>query len=150
MADIISWNCNGFYSNYENFQYLNSYYKPHIFCIQETHFKTNFSPLLHNYTSYSTWPTTNITAHGGVTTIVSNNIYSVRLPIQTTLQIVAIRAHFGHQATTIVNVYLPPNEPIPEADFLKVFNQLPPPFIVLGDFNGHHTYWGATRTNSHG
>ncbi|GFX16492.1 putative RNA-directed DNA polymerase from transposon X-element [Trichonephila clavipes] len=49
------------------------------------------------------------------------------------------------------------DESLLEADFKQVAdnplkgplspNQLPAPFVILGDFNGHNTVWGSAKTN---
>ncbi|XP_063381153.1 uncharacterized protein LOC134667662 [Cydia fagiglandana] len=35
-------------------------------------------------------------------------------------------------------------------DLNDLVNQLPPPFILLGDFNSHHYYWGSERCDTRG
>ena len=35
-------------------------------------------------------------------------------------------------------------------DLQDLFNQLPSPFILMGDFNGHHTLWGCEDINNRG
>ncbi|GBM17932.1 hypothetical protein AVEN_111084-1 [Araneus ventricosus] len=47
-------------------------------------------------------------------------------------------------------VYLPPHDVISQQDLDTLVDQLPTPFILFGDFNGHSTLWGSVVTNSRG
>ena len=40
--------------------------------------------------------------------------------------------------------------PIELFDLQNVIDQLPSPFILMGDFNGHHTLWGCEDVNNRG
>ncbi|GFQ70403.1 RNase H domain-containing protein [Trichonephila clavata] len=51
---------------------------------------------------------------------------------------------------TICNVYLPPNAPLNFRELQELIDQLPSPFILLGDFNAHHLLWGCQDLNSRG
>lgn len=52
--------------------------------------------------------------------------------------------------TTICCIYIHPNENITNHQISQLINQLPPPFLLLGDFNGKHTLWGNTTENAIG
>jgi hypothetical protein len=45
---------------------------------------------------------------------------------------------------------LPPLIPVSPADLTNLISQLPPPFIVLGDFNAKNILWGAVLTDERG
>ena len=45
---------------------------------------------------------------------------------------------------------LPPHSPIDIKKVERLINQLPKPFILMGDFNSHHTLWGCIDTNDNG
>ncbi|GFU26262.1 putative RNA-directed DNA polymerase from transposon X-element, partial [Trichonephila clavipes] len=55
-----------------------------------------------------------------------------------------------HSLVTVCCVYLPPNDVVPQVDLNQLVSQLPAPFILLGDFNGHSPQWGHDDTNSRG
>ena len=149
MSFLLNWNCNGFYTHYADFKLLLHTYTPHIICLQETHFKTNFTPIIHSYTTHTVWPTQNIPAHGGVTLAVSNKLHSRRIILQTNLQAVAIQI-LTPQTLTICSIYLPPNTSVQQTDFLNLLEQLPHPIILTGDFNSHHQLFGSTHTDTRG
>ncbi|GFU68803.1 hypothetical protein TNCV_2576641 [Trichonephila clavipes] len=52
--------------------------------------------------------------------------------------------------TESVAFYLPPNVVIRQQDLNDLVDQLPAPFVILGDFNGHSTLWGSVKTNHRG
>ena len=52
-----------------------------------------------------------------------------------------------HRPMTICSVYLPPNRPLDFVELRQLVKQLPRPFMLLGDFNGHHTMWGCRDIN---
>ncbi|GFT42978.1 putative RNA-directed DNA polymerase from transposon X-element [Trichonephila clavipes] len=53
-------------------------------------------------------------------------------------------------AIAVCCVYLPPNDVVPQGGLNRLVSQLPAPFILLGDFNGHSSLWGHDDTNSGG
>ena len=51
---------------------------------------------------------------------------------------------------TICSIYLPPNEPVSYVELVRLLQQLPKPFLLLGDFNSRHPMWGDIVTNNKG
>ncbi|GBL79352.1 hypothetical protein AVEN_92550-1 [Araneus ventricosus] len=89
------------------------------------------------------------TSSGGVCILTSNMYPSGVLSLHTSLQAVAVQIHF-RTLITICSVYLPPHETIRQEDLNILIDQLPTPFILVGDFNGHSMLWGSDDTNSRG
>ena len=58
----------------------------------------------------------------------------------------------AHKPITLCSVYLPPhnNFNFNPKDLQDVIDQLPSPFILMEDFNGHHTLWGCEDVNTRG
>jgi len=54
-----------------------------------------------------------------------------------------------HKTTTICSIYLPPTN-FNSADLDQLLSQLPPPILLLGDFNSHSTLWGCTKLDRRG
>ena len=50
----------------------------------------------------------------------------------------------------ICNIYLPNSQHLNEAEFIRIFRQLPKPFIITGDFNSHNILWGSHKTDTRG
>ncbi|GFW54581.1 probable RNA-directed DNA polymerase from transposon X-element [Trichonephila clavipes] len=85
----------------------------------------------------------------GVCIFTSLDVPSSALPLHTSLPAVAVRIH-STSLITVCCLYLPPNTAIHQHDLNNLINQLPAPFIILGDFNGHSTLWGSAKTNPRG
>ena len=58
----------------------------------------------------------------------------------------------NHKTITLCSVYLPPRNHFHFnlKDLQDLIDQLPSPFILMGDFNGHHTLWGCDEVNNRG
>ena len=82
--------------------------------------------------------------HGGVAVYVKNFISSYRIDLQTTLQAVAVSIKI-HKRITVCSIYLPPGEIISKQQLQNLVDQLPKPFLLLGDMNAHHPMWYDPR-----
>ena len=51
---------------------------------------------------------------------------------------------------TICSIYLPPSDVLSKNSLVNLIDQLPQPFILVGDFNGHSKVWGCSDTNDRG
>ncbi|GFO07266.1 RNA-directed DNA polymerase from mobile element jockey [Plakobranchus ocellatus] len=51
---------------------------------------------------------------------------------------------------TVCYLYLPPNTQVSKLSLADFFEQLPKPFLVLGDFNAHSPAWGDSRRDGRG
>ena len=51
---------------------------------------------------------------------------------------------------TVCNVYLPPVLDIHFSDLEHLIQQLPAPFVLVGDLNAHSPLWGDVRLDSRG
>jgi len=69
--------------------------------------------------------------------------------LTTNLQAVAIRLTL-HVAVTLCSLYIPPSYNIQQRELDSLINQLPAPFIIMGDLNGHNPLWGSDDTNNKG
>ncbi|GBN36242.1 hypothetical protein AVEN_233532-1 [Araneus ventricosus] len=122
-----------------------------LFCIglQETFLSSHHSLKLRGYNSVRKDAATG-SNHSGVVCILTSNLYpSTPLTLHTSLQAVAVQVH-ARTLVTVCSVYLPPHDVISQQDLDTLVDQLPTPFILLGDFNGHSTLWGSDDTNSRG
>ena len=51
---------------------------------------------------------------------------------------------------TICSVYIPPSFSLNSQHLDNLLQQLPSPYILLGDFNGHNILWGGQNNDSRG
>lgn len=132
-------------------QIIISQYSPDIICIQETRLLPG-----HNFTSLKNYQiyrndrqTTNI-ASGGVAILIKNAIHTETVIINSTLEVIAIKAYIPGNTTTICSLYLPPGTSVNKQELLAIISQLPKPFLLCGDMNAHNIIWGSQHTDSRG
>ena len=124
-------------------------YDPGIVCLQETKLgDAQYNPGL-NYAFYNSAPPPGDIAHGGAAVIVSKGIQHHLIPLNSPLQAVAVRAVLGHQVT-VCSVYLPGDVGYTINNLQHLIDQLPPPFLLLGDFNAKSPLWGNAMTDRWG
>lgn len=146
---LVQWNVNGFYARLPYIQILKKKFSPGILCLQETNFKNFECGQLRGYTA--TYKNRSNAAHasGGVATFVKENIPCEEILLITPLEAVAISVSIP-QKLTICNVYLPNSYNLKKRELHNLVQQLPKPFIVVGDFNSHNPQWGSSRTDQRG
>ncbi|GFW34518.1 RNA-directed DNA polymerase from mobile element jockey [Trichonephila clavipes] len=123
-------------------------YHPVCVALQETFLKSCHTTKIHRYGCVRK-DTEGPSVSGGVCIFTSLDVPSSALPLHTSLQAVAVRIH-STSLITVCCLYLPPNTVIHQHDLNNLVDQLPAPFIILGDFNGHSTLWGSAKTNPRG
>ncbi|GFW36300.1 probable RNA-directed DNA polymerase from transposon X-element [Trichonephila clavipes] len=123
-------------------------YHPVCVALQETFLKSCHTTKIRRYGCVRK-DTEGPSVSGGVCIFTSLDVPSSALPLRTSLQAVAVRIH-STNLITVCCLYLPPNTVIHQHDLNNLVDQLPTPFIILGDFNGHSTLWGSTKTNPRG
>ena len=88
-------------------------------------------------------------SHGGAAIIVNKAIQHSVIQLRSPLQVVAIKAILG-KAITICSIYLPGADGFTNHSLQDLINQLPTPFLLLGDFNAHNPLWGGTNRDMYG
>ena len=149
MCDILQWNCKGLRSRAEILKVLMHEHNPGIVCLQETKLGNNlFNPGL-NYNFYHSAPPPGHHPKGGAAIIIHKSLQHSQIHLRTHLQAVAVR-FVKNKQVTICSVYLPPDLQYTVDDLQNLINELPPPFILLGDFNAHNPLWGGESANRNG
>ena len=87
--------------------------------------------------------------HGGSALLIRNDIAHSSLPINTELEAVAVQVNIS-RLYTICSLYISPAKEYSSQDLINLCNQLPHPFLILGDLNGRHHFWGDAITNRKG
>ena len=145
---LIQWNCRGLKANYEETLLLKEY-EPAALCLQETHLKDTDTISIRNYTAFHTFSANNGRAAGGVSIFINNNAPHSHIPLNTNSQAVAVSTTL-HRVITLCSIYIPPSSRLSPKDLDDLIPQLPSPFILLGDFNGHNILWGSKDINDKG
>ena len=149
MSHIIQWNCRGLKTNFIEISLLVQAFLPVALCLQETHLKETDQINLNNYSLYSTCVKENERAAGGSSIFVRNNIIHSKIDLHTNLQAVAVRISLG-KTITLCSLYIPPNSVLEQNSLKTLIDQLPSPFIIMGDFNAHNPIWGSSSLNNKG
>ena len=146
---IIQWNCRGLKANYNEIVILTTLLSPTVFCLQETFLKNTDNINFKNYSLYNHIATENQKASGGSSILVKSNVPHRQIDINSNLQAVAVNVTLS-KSITICSLYLPPHCKFSKHDLENLINQLPRPYLLLGDFNSHSKLWGCLDTNDKG
>ena len=142
---LIHWNCRGYRANYEDIRALLSKLSPACFLLQETMLGLYTPHPPSGYTIHTS-STSNPVPGDGLAVLVRHGTPFLHLPLDTNLQAVAFRVR-SNKLYSICNIYLPPNANVSIEQLTHLIDQLPPPFILAGDFNARHPLWGDTQHN---
>ena len=149
MANILQWNCRGLRTRAEELKVLIKDHDPKIICLQETKLgEESYNPGL-NYSFYRSPPPTGDQAKDSAAIIAHKSIRHLHYPLQTSLQAVAVRFTLEKQFT-VCSIYLPPEPDFTNHEIQSLIDQLPTPFLLLGDFNAHNPLWGGLSTTPEG
>ena len=109
-------------------------------CLQETFLKDTDTITVRGFNLYHKCHKTENRASGGISILVNENVTQSVVTLNTNLQAVAVKVT-AHKTITLCSVYLPPHNHFNfnPKDLQDVIDQLPSPFILMGDFSGHHT-----------
>jgi endonuclease/exonuclease/phosphatase family metal-dependent hydrolase len=113
------------------------------------HIKKSDNINLKKYSLYITYVEEDKRAAGGSTILVRDNILHSYVNLNTHQQAVAVRITLD-KTITLCSVYIPPISALRLAQLKHLSDQLPTPFIIMGDFNGHDPLWGSTTTTDKG
>ncbi|GBO37413.1 putative RNA-directed DNA polymerase from transposon X-element, partial [Araneus ventricosus] len=147
--NLLSWNCHGFRTHIDDIKNIINKYLPICIALQETYLTPEKDPKIKNYSIQRKDNIQNGRAVGGVALLYSQRFSSRPLALDTTLQAVAIQIDIK-MLLTICAIYIPPNLTINQNELNTLVCQLPAPFIIMGDLNGHSSLWGSRDTNVRG
>ena len=153
-TNILQWNCEGIKAKFSagDIHQLIKETKTTCLCLQETKLKPEAQFKIKGYRAYLQNRDLDYDgqpAHGGVAIYLKNFVSSYRINLQTTLQAVAVSTKI-RKRVTICSLYLPPGENVSKEQLQNLIDQLPKPFLLLGDMNAHHTMWHDPRPDRDG
>ncbi|GBM63257.1 hypothetical protein AVEN_110942-1 [Araneus ventricosus] len=146
---ILSWGRPGLQTHKEDIKSIINEYQPICLGLQETYLEPHLSAKFKNYTTQRNDFQQGSLASGGVACLTSCQMPSKSILLNTQLQAVAIQIQLNSRIT-VCYLYLPPRVHIEQRHLDYLIQQLPSPFFLLGDFNGHNPLWGRTDTNPRG
>ena len=152
-SDIIHWNCRGIKNKSHELEIIVSECKAQVICLQETKLSNDQKIHLKGFDCFYKNKALEPGQHaqGGVAILASKKCSKSEIKLNTALQAVAISIKL-HKRITICSFYCPPSKAadFSQAEFENLLDQLPKPFLVLGDFNAHNRLWYGKKENKRG
>ena len=147
--NIIQWNCRGLKPKLDEISLLISQYNPSVFCLQETFLKPDDTITLKGFDTYNYIHSNCQKPSGGSSIFVKSSCPQRNIQLTTELQATAVSVTLDKEIT-ICSIYIPPSFSLKTEHLDSLLKQLPPPYLLLGDFNGHNILWGNKENNSRG
>ena len=119
-----------------------------MFGLQETFLTSSKSPSFSGF-NILTKKSLNDRATRGVALLINKSYMFNEVHLNTPLQAVAARMTLN-RVITFCSIYLPPSDHVAKTDLINLIEQLPSPFVLLGDFNSHSPVCGNESYNSRG
>ena len=145
MDNIIQWNIQSYRSNFHNLKLLLAEHSPACVCLQETLTGPNLRPPS-SYVAYTSIPARLDNHERGSAILVRNTVFHKHIPLRTPLQATAVRIYLD-KVYTICSLYLPHTD-VSKADVAALLDQLPRPFLLLGDMNARSPLWDPEYTSA--
>lgn len=148
---IMTWNANGLSQRRTELEAALHINNIDVCLVSETHYTKESYVKLKGYKCYQALHPDN-KAHGGSAVLIKENLqHHEWAKIETEkFQICAIKVKTKGYETAIASIYSPPKHSISEEDFTQALGQLGNRFIIGGDFNAKHTFWGSRVCQSRG
>lgn len=142
--NIIHWNINGLVKKLNYINLIKQQHNPTIICLQETNLNNTNTLSIKNFNVFNTNRTACNRSSGEVAILVRSDYSSSQIQIYSPLEVVAIYIQL-ESSITICNIYIPNQKQFKSSDIKNIIQQLPTPFILLGDFNSHGLSLGSDK-----
>ena len=147
--NIIQWNCRGLKPKFDEIKLLLSHHKSSVICLQETFLKRDDTISLKGFNVYNHIHAECQRSSGGTSIFVKSSCPQRHIDLSTELQATAVSVTLDKEIT-ICSVYIPPSFSLTSEHLNSLIQELPTPYLLLGDFNGHNILWGSKENNSRG
>ena len=149
--NVATWNANGLLQHIPEFQVFLCNEDIDVCLISETHFKQGTKIKIPGYLCFHS-PHPADSARGGSAVIVKSTLDHYELPkiAKQTMQVATINIETKGKEFKIAAIYCPPKHSPTEEDLIDLFQMLGNNFIIGGDFNAKHTYWGSRLITTKG
>ena len=146
--NILQWNITSLKTNFCDLKLLLKDENPACVCLQETrHGDQQLNPPSGYRILLS--PKKRDDGHErGTALLINKNTNFKKLQLNTNLQAVAAKVWLN-KWYTVCSLYLP-HINVSEAEIVNLIDQLPKPFLLLGDMNARHSLWGEPIDNEKG
>ena len=135
---LIQWNCRGIKPRYEKLLLLLTLLRPSVFCLEDNFTFKSFNTYNHIHSDC-------LRASGGSLILVNSSIPQREIKLKTDLQAVAVSVTLEKEITLCS-----PSFSLRSEHLNSLLQQLPSPYMLLGDFNGHNVLWGSNDNDHRG
>lgn len=148
---IAEWNANGISNHINEIELFLHNNFIDILLVSETHFTDKSYFRIKDYDLITANHPDN-RAHAGAAVIIKSSIrYRVLESInELYLQAAGVELDYDNTKVSIYSVYFPPRHSVKCYQYENFFKKLGNKFIVSGDFNAKHTWWGSRLCNPKG
>lgn len=148
---IAVWNANGLTRKLNEIEYFMKEKFIDIFLISETHLTTRSYIKIRGYDFvFTNHPDGK--AHAGAGLFIKSSIrYEIANECALNyIQAAGVKVVCNNKPINIYSIYFPPRHSVKYKEYETFFKGLGPRFIVAGDFNAKHPWWGSRLTNPKG
>ena len=145
---ILQWNLCGYRARYADLKKLITDTMPACICLQETMLGLTSPRPPAGYSLIKDSNPNSTPGHGLAALIDSRYPFNV-INLNTDLQAIAFQIHID-RLITVCNLYASPTSRLEQQSVEELTSQLPEPYILLGDFNAKHEFWGEERSDARG
>ena len=149
---VMQWNMTAYNTQFSELKLLINDYQPDCLCLQETRYVNKnikppsgykaIEPIIPRQPNNND-NSSDATGRRGVALLINNNINYKELHINVPNNIEAVAAQiYSGKYYSVCSMYLSPNKNVTKTDIMTIINQLPKPFLLLGDMNARHERWG--------
>ena len=124
-------------------------HKPKIACLQETFLKESSSIKFKQYHPYNYLNKSGNRASGVMSILVRKDIPQSQIHVDTDLQAIVVKAAL-HKPIHICSIYIPPHDAVSDIKMNKLLQQIPKPYLLLGDLNSHSTIQECQKNDKKG
>ena len=132
---IKQWNCRNIRPRYEELLLLLTLLRPSVFCLQETYLKPEDNFTFKNFKTYNHIHSDCLLASGGSSIMINSSLPQREIKLKTDLQAIAVSVTLEKEIT-LCSVYIPPSFALRSEHLNFLLQQLPSPYMLLGDLNG--------------
>lgn len=141
---IVTWNANGLLQKVKELEVFLSDERVDICLISETHCTMQSFLKVRGYSVYHT-PHPSNKARGGSAVIIRESIehYELMKTQYESMQVTTVSVSTRNRVYRISSIYCPPRHTLRKSDFTDLFKSFGSHFIIGGDFNAKHPFWGS-------
>lgn len=148
---IMAWNANGLQQHQNELQVVLNIENIDVCLISESHFTRESYIHFEGYKTYHALHPDN-TARGGSAIIIKENLSHCEQHkyVEQCIQAVAVCIKTKRYPITISSIYCPPKYSLKAEQYTEFLEKLGCRFVLGGDFNAKHTYWGSRLISTKG